>query len=318
MGSFRGSRPRGRPPVVAAATAEPIAKRWSAASRYDRLARVTDAGWLTTTGTVRLAFEVIDDRPFTFEPGQFIGIEHKVKGLGWRRSPYCIMSAPSDDRSFELLVRVVPEGPLSCHLGSLQPGDDVSFRGPIGRSMVPKDAERELVLLATGVGVGPFYSVATHLLSQGFEPPISLYWGLRLVEDVCLLDELDRLAAKHPNFSYRISLSQPPDSWKGLRGRLSESVPPLLASLAGKRFYLCGNGAMTEEMATVLSDLGVARQLIYEEPYFNRRHRPAPEVLETIRGRSTADDLFSPYAHRNAPPFGVEAPLDRRPAAPAV
>lgn len=298
--------------MVAAATAEPMEQRWSAVSRYDRQAKVTDAQALTPTGTMRVAFEVIDDRPFSFEPGQFIGIQHKVKGLGWRRSPYCIMSAPSNDRSFELLVRVVPDGPLSCHLGSLQLGDIVNFRGPTGRSMVPKDRERELVLLATGVGVGPFYSLAKHVLSEGFDRPIALYWGLRLVEDVCLLDELDHLAAKHPNFSYHVSLSQPPNGWNGLRGRLSKSVPPLLACLADKRFYLCGNGAMIEEMASVLVDLGVGRELVYEEPYFNRRHRPGPEVLASIRARFEADDLASPCAQPSGSPFGIESPLNGR------
>src|SRR5947199_269342 len=78
--------------------------------------------------------------------------------------------------------------------------------------------------------------------------PIRLYWGLRLVDDICLTDDLDRLAAALPDFRYAISLSQPSPDWSGLRGRLTESVPPLLETLGGKRFYLAGNGAMCEEM----------------------------------------------------------------------
>ena len=105
---------------------------------------------------------------------------------------------------FELLVPVVPGGPLSEYLGSLRPGAEVAFRGPAGRSMVPKDLDRDLVLVATGVGVGPLCSLASHLLVRGFERPIELFWGLRLAEDICLTEELDRLALEHPNFSYRI------------------------------------------------------------------------------------------------------------------
>ena len=74
---------------------------------------------------------------------------------------------------------------------------------------------------------------------------------------------------------------------------------------------------MTEEMATVLSDVGVRSELVYEEPYFNRRHHPAPEVLDGIRRRFRADDLLSAHADRNGSPFGVEVPLNRRPAAQA-
>lgn len=232
--SFRGQPARGRPEVLARAAAEAMEGRWSRASRYDRRAQVTDAAAVTPTGTVRLGLQVTDERPFSFEPGNFVGIECHVEGLGYRRSPYCMLSPPSGDGRFELLVRVVPGGPLPRYLAGLRPGDEVAFRGPSGRSMVPKDPDRDLVLVATGVGVGPFYSLAAHLFRRDFDRRIDLFWGLRGAEDVCVTDDLDRLASEHPNFSYRISLSQPPGDWAGLRGRVTESMPPLLDELGAK------------------------------------------------------------------------------------
>lgn len=273
--------------------------------RYNRRAEVTEVEKLTRTGTVRVSFRVVDEQPFNFKPGQFVGIQAKVPGSGLRKTPYCISSAPGRDRAFRLLVRLVPEGPLSYYLGSLRVGDVIKFRGPTGRSMIPKEDDTELVMLATGVGIGPFLSLAEHLLPQGFDRPMRLFWGLRLVEDICLLDELDSLAARYPNFSYVITLSQPPADWAGWRGRLTVTVPPTLETLGGKHFYLVGNGAMIEEMSSVLSDLGVDKRLIYEEAYFNVRFEPEPAELDAIRARFVASDLFSPYAHREA---GLFAP----------
>ncbi len=307
--NFQGSPARGRPEAIASAAAERMEGRWSKVSRYDRRARVTDAEVLTATGTVRLAFEVSDGRAFAFGPGNFVGIECHVEGLGYRRSPYCIISPPSEDGRFELLVRLVPDGPLSQYMGSLRPGHEVAFRGPTGRSMVPKDLERDLVLVATGVGVGPFYSLASHLLAGGFDRRIELYWGLRLAEDICLTERLDTLALHYPNFSYRISLSQPSADWPGLRGRVTESMPPLLSHLGGKHFVLCGNGAMIEELAAALSDVGVAQQFVYEEPYFNGRHAADRAVVSAIRDRFMANDLFSAFAHRESSLFVLEKPL---------
>ncbi len=169
--------------------------RWFKASRYRRRAQVSAVTPLTATGTVRLGFRVVDGEPFHFYPGQFVGVEAHFGGLGYRRSPYCILSAPSDEPVFDLLVRVVPQGPLSQHLATLAVGDEVAFRGPTGRSMVPPDDDRALALFATGTGVAPFYSLASHLLAGGYSQPIVLWWGLRLVDDVCLTDELDALAA---------------------------------------------------------------------------------------------------------------------------
>lgn len=279
---------------------------------YDRAAVLTAYEPLTSTGTVRLTFDVLDDHPFVFRPGYFVGIRAEVGDLGARRSPYCIISPPDGSRSFQLLVRLVPEGPLSLYLAGLDVGDEINFRGPSGRSMIPRRESRELVLLATGVGIGPLLSLTTHLLSQGFDRPITLYWGLRLEEDICLVDELEELVRAPGRFSYEISLSRPPPGWSGLRGRLTESVPPLIDSLGNKHFYLVGNGAMNREMFAALSDLGVPKQLVYEEHYFNPRHNPDPRTVEAIKRRFRANDLFSPSSHQEAGGWVVETKLWQR------
>ena len=268
--------------------------------RYNRRARVTGYEELTPTGTVRISYEVVDEQAFSFKPGQFIGIQAEVEELGLRKTPYCIVSPPNEERTFQLLIRLVPEGPLSCYLASLGVGDEIKFRGPTGRSMVPKEEDTELILVATGVGVGPFLSLVPYLHSLGIQRPMRLFWGLRLEEDICLLDELDDLVRQYEGFSYHISLSQPPPAWSGLRGRVTETAPPQLESLGGKHFYLVGNGAMIEEMRMALSDLGVFRELIYEEPYFNARHKPDSEALARVRQRFVARDLNSPLAQREA------------------
>lgn len=266
--------------------------------RYDRRAEITDYEVLTSTGTVRISFRVLGDEPFLFLPGYFVGIRADVPDAGVRRSPYCIVSPPNDEGTFRLLIRLVPEGPLSIYLASLGVGDRITFRGPSGRSMLPKEEFDELVLLATGVGIGPFLSLLEHLQPDELDKPITLYWGLRLENDICLLDELDALTAKWPNLRYHITLSQPSPHWEGLRGRITESVPPLLGSVEGKQYHLVGNGAMIAEMAQVLSDLGVDQKLIHEEVYFNVRYRPDPASLEAIRSRFVEVDPFSPYAHQ--------------------
>ncbi len=285
---------------------------------YDRRAEVTAYEQLTPTETVRISFRVIDDDAFGFVPGQFIGIQADVPGYGWRRTPYCIVSPPNGERTFQLLIRLVPQGPLSYYLGRLRPGDMIAFRGPLGRCMVPKTSDEELILLATGVGIGPFLALAHVLREQGYDKPVRLYWGLRLVEDICLLDQLDELTATFPQFRYDITLSQPPPGWTGLRGRITETVPPLLPTLGGKRYYLVGNGAMIEEMTLALSDLGVDRTFIYQEPFFNARHKPDAASLAATRSRFVAHDLFSPGADEDYSLLRPERPLtgSRRVTAP--
>lgn len=282
--------PEGSLPVSRGA----LERRLERVNRYDRRAVVTGYRPLTSTGTVTISFKVVDDEPFRFAPGHFIGIRAELPEWGVRISPYCIMSPPGDDRTFQLIVRLVPEGPLSCYLAALRAGDVISFRGPLGRTMVPKEDDTDLVLLATGVGIGPVLSLAHHLLGHGFSRRFQVFWGLRQEEDICLQDELDALVRSHGNFSYEISLSRPSPGWRGHRGRLTETVPQLVDEVDGKHFYLIGNGAMIEEVRVALSELGVSRKLIYEERYFNVRYKAHPETVARIREGFVARDLDSP------------------------
>ena len=285
--------------------------------RYDRRAELVAFETLTPTGTVRLTFRMTDEEPFTYGPGQFIGIKPGVSGLGNRRTPYCIASPPTPEPEFQLLVRLVPEGPLSRYLASLKVGDTLNFRGPNGRVLNKRldeyDTEiDEVIFLATGVGISPIHALLCDVLPSGYAKPMRLFWGLRLTEDICYVEEFDELAHRYPNFSYQISLSQPPEDWTGHRGRLTETVPPQLESLGRKFYVLVGNGAMIEELAQPLSDLGVDRRFIYEEAFFNGRHRADPKVLEEIRARFVADDLVSPFEHQEAGLFMPEVPIAER------
>jgi ferredoxin-NADP reductase len=288
-------------------------RMWEQATRFNRRAELVHVDRLTITGTVRIRAKVTDDRPFDFKPGQFVAIEEDVPGVGLQHSPYCMFLPPTEERVFEMLIRVFPEGPLSHFLASMEPGTPLHFRGPSGRSMLPKEPDTELVMLATGVGISPYHSVITHLLEAGDRRRIRLYWGVRLAEDICLTDELDALAAAHPNFTYAISLSQPEPGWTGLKGRLTESVPPLLETLGGKRYYMSGNGAMCEEMELALSEMGVDRSLMHQERFFNARHQADKATIDAIADRFVAHDLFSPHVELQAPLlFAIERDVHGR------
>ena len=260
--------------------------------RLQQRALVTNREQLTRTGTIKVSFDVLDDERFNYAPGQFVAIDFEHPQLGYRRSPYCICSPPNG-RRFDLLVRVVREGPVSLFINDLREGDLISFRGPTGPSMFPKQGGLNLVLIATGVGVSPFFPLLEALFKQHYHKQITFYWGLRQVEDICLTETLDRIAERHSNFSYHISLSNPSMHWTGLRGRVTESVPPLLKTLQDKHFILSGNGAMIVEMSDALAEVGVPTSRIYEEVFFNLSHQPEPAVIASIRSRFTASDIHS-------------------------
>jgi len=156
--------------------------------------------------------------------------------------------------------------------------------------MTPRGNFSEIILIATGVGMSPFCSLIPTLLNGGYQTPISLYWGLRCRDDICLTESLDVLAKNHSSFSYCISLSQPPEDWHGLRGRVTETFPRFPATIRDKLFYLSGNGAMIAEMSNALAAFGITQSQIFEEYFFNLKYKPTWEDVQKICARFTAED----------------------------
>jgi ferredoxin-NADP reductase len=296
-----------RRPVSVAVPNKAVHKgRWEQFHQYRRRAEVTAVERLTPTGTDLLTLRVVDGEDFDFEPGQFIGLAVELNGE-LRTRPFCVWSARGSRSVLQLLLRVVPNGPLSQYLAARAPGDVLAFRGPLGRSMVPEHPGSGLELICTGVGIGPFLGLIHHLIDSGDNRPVRLYWGLRLTEDICLIDELDALARDHPDFTYHVSLSSPPPGWRGLVGRVTHTVPPLLESLRDRHFVLCGNGAMIAELHSALYEAGVPGERIHREFYFNTRYRADPATVAAIRRRFSANDVASPLQVWHALGIDLEA-----------
>ena len=306
-----------RRPGAAAVPDQAVHKtRWEHFHQYRRRAEVIAVERLTPTGTDLLTLQVIDGEDFDFEPGQFIGLAVELNGQ-LRTRPFCVWSARSSQSLLRLLLRVVPDGPLSQYLAARTPGDVLPFRGPLGRSMVPEHPGGRLDLICTGVGIGPFLGLVRHLIDHGDDRPVRLHWGLRLTEDICLIDELEALVRDHPDFVYQISLSRPPPEWRGLVGRVTHTVPPLLESLSDRHFVLCGNGAMIAELHGALYEAGVPGERIHREFYFNMRHRPDRATIAAIRRRFIANDVTSPLKIFHALGIDLDADLDASTASPA-
>lgn len=229
-----------------------------------------------------LSFELRDELPFPYEPGH-VGVLRS----GGQRHPYTLSRVEADRRGLGIVYRVIAGGRLTPLLESLVPGARLEFSGlhhvPVMHGIAPE--ARAVVLCSTGSGIGPLWGFAEQALDQGFDRPISLFAGYRQAEDICLAPELDALQAGHPGFRWRPTLTQPPADWQGLRGRLSESAPPLIEDARACHFHLVGNGAMLAEMQAALEAVGVPEAQVTTEVFFNFNAPADPEAVRAIAGR---------------------------------
>ena len=202
--------------------------------------------------------------------------------------PYNPISSNLVTGSFDLLVKVYPNGQASSWAGRLDVGDAVSFKqvkGNVKAFRYPfKDISR-ITMLAGGTGVAPMIQALHPLLeTPGETTKVRLIYGNKSPSEIMLKSELDRLAAAHSDrfeVIYVVGESEDDDraveneGWSGEVGWIdAEKVSRLAFPPAeGTAIWVCGVDDMYVALAgsrlkplapdSVLAKLGYSEDMVW-------------------------------------------------------
>jgi len=209
-------------------------------------------------------FELETEEVFNFVPGQYIS----VKVASDRINCYSIAGSHSPTK-FNLLIDTTPGGPGSKFFEALQVGGKLSFLGPFGTfTLKPDDGSKQLLFLGTGCGFAPLKCmIEVALKANETALPIHLYLGFNYQADIFLKDYLEKLSLEYPNFKYKIVVSKPEASYRGLKGFITEYVAKDFKKARDCAAYLCGNKLMIAGVTEVLLKNGCPPKRIYTEKY---------------------------------------------------
>ena len=163
----------------------------------------------------------------------------------------------------------IPPGKMSSWLFNLKPGDKVTVSGPYGEFFA-RDTGKEMCFVAAGAGMAPMRAhIFDQLLRLKSGRKMVFWYSARNLKESFYREELDRLAAEHPNFSWHLVLSEPrpEDNWTGPVGLVRHNV---LRDLYLKNhpapedieYYLCGPKVMNDAVIKLAMDYGVDRENI--------------------------------------------------------
>jgi CDP-4-dehydro-6-deoxyglucose reductase len=216
---------------------------------------------------------------FRFEAGQYIDIML----MGGRRRSFSIASPPHDSRLLELHVRRVEGGEFSAPLfNDTTRSALLTTEGPLGQ-FVYRSAVAPMLLIGGGTGIAPLLSILRHVIENGIEREMTLYWGVRAERDLYAQAVLEDLAARAASarLSYVPVLSEPTPEWRGARGWVHEAALQNIGDLKKFDVYAAGPPAM---IAAVRRDFGL-RGVDPSRLFFDSFDY-APDALE--RQRSSA------------------------------
>ena len=207
----------------------------------------------------------LDGAAFPYRAGQAV-----VVGADEHRRPYSIASSPEESEEggfLELLVGVDAQGDAGPHL-VLRPGVLVGVEGPLGRFEFPvAPRERRFLFIAGGTGIAPLRAMLRHALRVPHDA-IGLLYSARTMSEFAYERELRELAAGGLiELKQTVTREVAPGDWAGRQGRISRADLTPLVHHRETLCFICGPGALVQDMLATLSELGVARERIRIEEW---------------------------------------------------
>jgi ferredoxin-NADP reductase/DMSO/TMAO reductase YedYZ heme-binding membrane subunit len=247
------------------------------------------AGTKRWTGDMRVAaitqetpdvktFSLIPHRgkiPFPYHAGQYLTLTVRVDGKLVRRS-YTIASTPTRPKDLQVTIKRNDAGTSSRFLHDhVQIGDTITISAPSGEFTFDNTHETGIVLLAAGVGITPLMAILRSLIDQNWPGQIHLIYANKTERDIIFRNELDTLAAAHPNVHLTHTLTRPDANWPYRTGRIDaallEQTVPDIATLPT---YICGPEPMLHDTRTLLRALNVPEAKIRTESFGTAQHMP--------------------------------------------
>jgi len=190
------------------------------------------------------------------QPGQFVMVKPSGRLDPLLRRPFSI---------FELLRdggRVIGLSLLSKRIGvstellfDAQPGDRILCLGPLGKPFVPVDPPTEAWMVAGGVGLAPFATLAEALIRRGTQT--TLYYGGRRASDLFYLNFFERLGVQ--------LVLATEDGSHGVHGRITVPLErDLRAHDRNALIYACGPEPMLAAVARLAAATGRPSQVSVE------------------------------------------------------
>ena len=194
------------------------------------------------------------------QPGQFVMVKRALGREPLLRRPFSVFEVLCDGdgtvRGLSLLSKAI--GTVTRELFAIEPGERIRCLGPLGRSFTLVDPPAVAWMVAGGVGLAPFATLAEQLRVRGVET--TLFYGGRSADDLYRIPFFEALGV-------RVVLATE-DGTRGEAGRVTVPLQRELAAAAAGRqsvqIYACGPTPMMRAVAALMTTGGAGRQFSLE------------------------------------------------------
>jgi dihydroorotate dehydrogenase electron transfer subunit len=193
-------------------------------------------------------------------PGQFVMVKPSRGTDPLLRRPFSIFEVVRDARGAPSGITILNKrvGVGTRLLYESEAGARVACLGPLGRPFDPVDPPHEAWMIAGGVGLAPFATLAEALHARG--TPATLFYGARRASELYYVDLFERLGVR--------AVLATEDGSRGVKGLVTAPLHAALAALPtarAVRLYACGPTLMMRSVAQLAAGHGRACDVSLEQ-----------------------------------------------------
>jgi dihydroorotate dehydrogenase electron transfer subunit len=185
------------------------------------------------------------------QPGQFVMIKPSRGIDPLLRRPFSIFEILRDDRGVPTGISLLNKriGAGTGLLYDVVPGSRIGCLGPLGHPFEPVEPPAEAWMVAGGVGLAPFVTLAEALKARGTR--MRLFYGARRAAELLYLELFERLGVE--------LVLATEDGSRGTRGFITvplDSSLQAMPSTRDLRLYVCGPTPMMRAVAELAQRYG--------------------------------------------------------------
>jgi dihydroorotate dehydrogenase electron transfer subunit len=178
------------------------------------------------------------------QPGQFVMVKPSRSMDPLLRRPFSIFEILRDRGGVPIGISLLNKriGVGTRLLYEVEPGAHVTCLGPLGRPFLPVDPPAHAWMVAGGVGLAPFLTLAEALYARGTS--MTLFYGARRAAELYRVELFERLGV-------RIVLTTE-DGSRGVKGLVTGPLDDALGTLGVQdmtQLYVCGPTPMMRAVA---------------------------------------------------------------------
>lgn len=163
---------------------------------------------------------------FNFYPGQYAAMSFKRFGRPTPMRCFSIASSPTNPKNIQFAIRI--QGDFTNAIKELKIGSRVNIIGPYGEFVIDETIDKNVILLAGGIGITPFMSMIRFAAETKLKIPIVLLYSCQTQNNVPFFDELKELEIKNSNFKVAFFITEGDTSKlheaRVVKGRIDEDA----------------------------------------------------------------------------------------------